>query len=70
MVGRLAAISTTRLTQQPAETRIDYEIAATSTGKLGSLGQPVLRSKAKEMEKPFAGQPRGAFGPAGSERGS
>ena len=37
------------------------------TGKLGSLGQPVLRSKAKEMEKQFAARLRAAFEPAEPE---
>ena len=31
------------------------------TGKLGSLGQPVLRAKAREMEKQFAARLRAAF---------
>jgi carbon monoxide dehydrogenase subunit G len=30
-----------------------YAIDATLTGKLGSMGQPVLKAKAKEMEKQF-----------------
>jgi len=36
-------------------------------GKLGSIGQPVLRSKAKDMEKIFATRLRAAFAenPAG-----
>jgi hypothetical protein len=33
------------------------------TGKLGSLGQPVLRSKAKEMERIFTERIRAAFAP-------
>jgi carbon monoxide dehydrogenase subunit G len=31
------------------------------TGKLGSLGQPVLKSKAREMEKQFAARLAAAF---------
>jgi carbon monoxide dehydrogenase subunit G len=31
------------------------------TGKLGSLGQPVLRSKAKELENQFANNLKNAF---------
>ena len=53
IVGRLSATSRTRLTQAGDDTKIAYEIDAVLTGKLGSLGQPVLRSKAKEMEKQF-----------------
>jgi len=61
IVGRLTATSTTRLTQEADETNIEYEIEAALTGKLGSLGQPLLRSKAKEMEREFASRLRAAF---------
>jgi carbon monoxide dehydrogenase subunit G len=67
MVGRLTATSATRLTQDGEMTRIAYEIDATLTGRLGSLGQPVLRSKAKEMEKQFAARLRAEFDPASLE---
>ena len=70
IVGRLTATSKTRLTQDGEQTKIEYEIEANLTGKLGSLGQPVLRSKAKEMEKQFAGRLRAAFEQASSEVGS
>jgi hypothetical protein len=65
IVGRLTATSATRLSDagqgsEPA-TRIDYEVEAALTGKLGSLGQPVLRSKAKEMERQFAARLEAAF---------
>jgi carbon monoxide dehydrogenase subunit G len=42
-------------------TRIDYDVEAALTGKLGSLGQPVLRAKAKEMERQFAARLGAAF---------
>jgi carbon monoxide dehydrogenase subunit G len=42
-------------------TRIDYDVEASLTGKLGSLGQPVLRAKAKEMERQFAARLGAAF---------
>jgi uncharacterized protein len=61
IVGRLTATSLTRLTQEVDETKIEYEIEAALTGKLGSLGQPVLWSKAKEMEKQFATRLCAAF---------
>jgi uncharacterized protein len=67
MVGHVTAISTTRLTQEADETKIEYEIEATLTGKLGSLGQPVLRSKAKEMERQFTSRLRAAFEQTSSE---
>ena len=54
IVGRLTATARTRLTELGDQTKIDYEVEAALTGKLGSLGQPVLRSKAKEMERQFA----------------
>ena len=53
-VGRLSATSLTTLEEVGADTRIRYDVAVALTGKLGSMGQPVLRSKAKEMEKSFA----------------
>jgi uncharacterized protein len=61
VVGRLTATSTTRLTEAGGETLIHYSIDTTLTGKLGSIGQPVLRSKAKEMERQFAERLRAAF---------
>jgi uncharacterized protein len=54
IVGRLTATSLTRLAETDAGTTIAYEVETALTGKLGSLGQPVLRAKAKEMERQFA----------------
>jgi len=53
IVGRLSSTTKTHLTQDGDETKIAYEIDAALTGKLGGIGQPVLRAKAKEMEKQF-----------------
>jgi hypothetical protein len=65
IVGRLTATALTRLTDADIEggagTKIDYDVETTLTGKLGSLGQPVLRSKAKEMERQFAARLAAAF---------
>jgi len=61
IVGRLTATSVTRLADDGAGTKVSYEIEAALTGKLGSLGQPVLRAKAKEMERLFAERMRAAF---------
>ena len=61
VVGRLTATSMTRLTEAEGQTLIQYSIDTTLTGKLGSIGQPVLRSKAKEMEKQFTERLRAAF---------
>jgi uncharacterized protein len=61
IVGRLAATSVTTLSEAGDETKISYDVDAALTGKLGSLGQPVLRSKAKEMERQFAARLAAAF---------
>ena len=61
IVGRLTATSLTTLTEAGDETRIEYAVDAALTGKLGSLGQPVLRAKAKEMERQFAARLAAAF---------
>jgi carbon monoxide dehydrogenase subunit G len=61
MVGRLTATAATRLEEAGEETRIHYAIEAVITGRLGSLGQPVLRAKAKEMERQFADRLAAAF---------
>jgi uncharacterized protein len=61
IVGRLTATSLTTLTEAGDETKIDYAIDAALTGKLGSLGQPVLRAKAKELERQFAARLAAAF---------
>ena len=54
IVGRMTATAITTLTEAGDETKVAYEVEAALAGKLGSIGQPVLRSKAKEMEKQFA----------------
>jgi hypothetical protein len=46
---------------------VSYELDAALTGKLGSLGQPVLRAKAKDMERQFAERIRAAFAAATPE---
>jgi uncharacterized protein len=61
IVGRLTATSLTTLTEAGDQTKIEYAVDAALTGKLGSLGQPVLRSKAKDMEKQFAARLAAAF---------
>jgi carbon monoxide dehydrogenase subunit G len=61
IVGRLSATSQTTLREAGDETTIAYAVDAALTGKLGSLGQPVLRSKAKDMERQFAARLQSAF---------
>ena len=61
LVGRLTATSRTLLKEAGGQTVIAYSIDSTLAGKLGSIGQPVLRAKAKEMERQFAARLRAAF---------
>ena len=67
MVGRLTAVSKTTLSEAGDETKINYSVDASLAGKLGAMGQPVLRAKAKEMEKQFANRLRERFSPAAGE---
>jgi carbon monoxide dehydrogenase subunit G len=65
VVGRLTATATTQLADLGGQTLIRYAIDATLTGKLGSMGQPVLKAKAKEMEKQFSARLTAAFAGGG-----
>jgi carbon monoxide dehydrogenase subunit G len=67
VVGRLTATSVANLREQDGQTIVSYEIDVALTGKLGSLGQPVMKSKAKEMERQFAANIRAAFAPSSVE---
>jgi uncharacterized protein len=61
MVGRLTATSAANLEERDGGTAVNYELDVTLTGKLGSLGQPVLKSKAKEMERQFSSRIQAKF---------
>jgi carbon monoxide dehydrogenase subunit G len=61
IVGRMTATSHTHLTQAGEETKVNYGVDAALTGKLGSIGQPILKSKAKAMERQFADRLRAHF---------
>jgi uncharacterized protein len=61
IVGRMTAVSVTDLIEAGSDTLVKYAIDANITGKLGSMGQPVLRAKAKDMEQKFAEKMRAAF---------
>ncbi len=61
VVGRLTATSVATLRDHDGQTIISYDIESALTGKLGSLGQPVMRAKAKEMERQFTANLRAAF---------
>jgi carbon monoxide dehydrogenase subunit G len=66
IVGRLTATAGTKLTERNGRTIVAYAIDTNLTGKLGSIGQPVLQAKAKEMEKQFAARMAAAFANAGT----
>jgi uncharacterized protein len=61
IVGRLNATSSTSLAERGDATVISYVVEASLTGKLGSLGQPVLNAKANEMEKQFLANLQASF---------
>ncbi len=61
VVGRLTSLATANLTEAEGCTIVAYDIDVALAGKLGSIGQPVLRSKAKEMERIFVERLRAAF---------
>jgi carbon monoxide dehydrogenase subunit G len=53
IVGRLSATSAASFVEKDGGTAIQYAVEASLTGRLGSIGQPVLKAKAKEMERQF-----------------
>jgi uncharacterized protein len=65
-VGRLSSMATATLADAGEATRVGYEIDVTLAGRLGSIGQPVLRAKAKDMERTFVKRLNAAF-TAGAE---
>jgi uncharacterized protein len=70
VVGRLTATAATELAEAGDQTTIRYSIEATITGKLGSMGEPVLRAKAKEIEKQFSKNLIAAFASGSAEAAS
>lgn len=61
VVGRLTGTSIAHLEEREDGTAIRYAMEVALAGKLGALGQPVLRAKAREMERKFAARLRAAF---------
>jgi uncharacterized protein len=61
IVGRLTALATADLAETEGQTEVTYEIDVSLAGKLGAIGQPVLRSKAREMERSFVEKLHAAF---------
>lgn len=66
IVGRLIGASRAQLEDRPEGTAILYSMDVALAGKLGALGQPVLKAKAREMEKTFASRMQAAFDQAGA----
>jgi len=68
IVGRLTSTAAATLAEAGDQTNVAYEIDVALAGKLGAIGQPVLRAKAKEMERSFVKNLNAAFQqPAASE---
>ncbi|HEY9212609.1 MAG TPA: SRPBCC domain-containing protein [Ancylobacter sp.] len=61
VVGRLTSIASATLSEAGNATLITYEIDVAIAGKLGSIGQPVLKAKAKDMERTFVKKLNAAF---------
>jgi carbon monoxide dehydrogenase subunit G len=61
IVGRLSATSAADFHEAGGMTTIRYDVEASLTGRLGSIGQPVLKAKAKEMEREFVENLRAGF---------
>ena len=57
----MRAATVTTLAEAGDETIIAYTMDMALTGKLGAIGQPVLKSKAREMEKQFTKNLEAAF---------
>jgi len=70
VVGRLTAHSVLQVLEEGDGTRVRYATESTLAGKLGSIGQPVLRSKAKEMEKQFARRLQAHFSAPAADAGA
>lgn len=61
VVGRLTSTAQAILREAGDETVVAYEMDVALAGKLGSIGQPVLKAKAKEMERLFVRNLNAAF---------
>lgn len=67
IVGRLTSTASASLLEDGTKTIVTYEMDVALAGKLGSIGQPVLKAKAKEMERSFVRNINAAFEGATSE---
>lgn len=65
VVGRMVSKAAAALSETGDSTNVSYEIDVALTGKLGSIGQPVLKAKAKDMERSFVKNLNAHFAPSG-----
>lgn len=67
IVGRMTstAIADLEVADDGHNTLVRYQMDVALAGKLGSIGQPVMKAKAAEMERGFVTKVRAAFAPAG-----
>jgi carbon monoxide dehydrogenase subunit G len=63
VVGRLTSSAAATLMDCAYGTLVSYDIDVALAGKLGSIGQSVLKSKAKDMERTFVKNLNAAFAP-------
>lgn len=70
VVGRLTSTAAATLREEGGATVVAYDMDVALAGKLGSIGQPVLKSKAKEMERSFVKNLNAAFANGGAAEGS
>jgi uncharacterized protein len=61
IVGRLTAVAEADMDDAGNDTVVRYVMDVALAGKLGSIGQPVLKSKAREMERGFIAKVDAAF---------
>jgi len=61
MAGAFRALATIELASQDEGTRVHYAFDATMLGRLGSLGEPLIRSTAKKFADKFADNVSGLF---------
>jgi carbon monoxide dehydrogenase subunit G len=70
VVGRLTSTASATLREEGDQTVVAYEMELALAGKLGSIGQPVLKSKAKEMERSFVKKLNAAFSAGAASEGN
>jgi carbon monoxide dehydrogenase subunit G len=67
LAGRLEARAGVRLTDGVAgTTQLAYDVELTLTGKLGGLGQPVLKAKSEELSRAFGANVKAAVEASGA----